>query len=385
MIYWTYGFHIHRLIVCACMLVSARCSIAGEPHGLVGSAYLRTYTAQDPPFGRRLYDSYPWDGVRIQRWRREQPEVDWLTVWIDLQTPGLGYRMTPVHNSAGPDGTLRQVARAQTTADFLAQSSDPPRVDLAVNTVAFTPFPAYDGLPVSLSEPVWLAEDNQRDPEPASVMLGLLSGRALIDQADVVRASRPLRAFGSFRLAAIPKAGAVRDGQVIAGGGDRYGRTLVGVSEDGRVLTLLVADGYNPGISIGFDYGEASEVLRAAGAYHAMFLDGGGSSTLVGRRSDGAVVVLNRPAGHQKTPGTLRFVGPNLGFTNLRRTDDPFPALDGWQAPFHVQQWNLLITWCRVYPMRATVALGSLVLFAIVVGWLWYRRRSRPCRTAALP
>ena len=299
---------------------------------------------RDPPFGRLLHDGYPWDGVRLQRWRRDQPEVDWLTVWIDLQTPGLGYRVTPINDGAGPDGAPCQTASAQTTAAFLAKHSDPPRVDLAVNIVAFSPFPAYDGLPVFLSEPVWQGEDNRRDPESGSVMLGLLAGRALIDQADVVRAARPLYAFGSFRLEAIPKIGAVRDGKVIAAGGAPYARTLVGISADGRVLLLLVADGYNPGVSIGFDYGEAAAVLQAAGAYQGMFLDGGGSSTLVGRGDDGHAVVLNRPAGLQSTPGTLRFVGPNLGFTNLRRTGEPLPSLDGWQAPVQVRLWNLLLT-----------------------------------------
>jgi hypothetical protein len=341
---------------------------------------LRTLTVQDPPFGRLLQDGYPWDGVRIQRWRRDQPEVDWLIVWIDLQTPGLGYRVTPVHYRTGPEGTPHQAVFAQNTRDFLEQSSDPPRVDLAVNTVAFEPFPAFHGTPVVLKEPVWLGEDRQRDPEPGTVMLGLLPGRALIGEVDVVRVARPVVAFGSFRLAAIPKAGAVHDSRVIAEGGDPYGRTLAGISADGRVLILLVADGYNPGVSVGFSLGDAARVLQAAGAYQGMFLDGGGSSTLVGREDDGRAIVLNRPAGLQKTPGTLRYVGANLGFTKLRRTGEPLPALDGWQAPGYVVAWNKFVTWYRVYPDRAAaVAVVGLVIVGLVVWrvWRWRRRRSR--------
>ena len=333
-------------------------------------------TPAEPPFGRLLDDSAPWDGVRIQRWRREQPEVDWLTVWIDLQTPGLGYRVTPIHDGTGPDGTSVQTALAQTTADFLTAHSDPPRVDLAVNTVAFAPFPAYDGLPVVLSEPVWQGDDNRRDPEPGSVMLGLCAGRALIAEADVVRAARPHCAFGSFRLAAIPKAGAVRDGQVIVDGGPWFGRTLAGVSADGRLLILVVADGYHPGVSIGFDYGEAAQVLRAAGAYQGMFLDGG-SATLVGRGDDGRAVVLNRPAGLQKTSGTLRYVGPSLGFTNLHRTGVPLPVPEGGKAPGYVLAWSRLVTWSRVYPGRATLAGAALVVLGMLAGGLWLRRRYR--------
>ena len=63
-----------------------------DDSGPVGSAYLRTVRVQDPPFGRLVQESSPWDGVRIQRWRRDTPpEADWLTVWIDLRTAGLGY------------------------------------------------------------------------------------------------------------------------------------------------------------------------------------------------------------------------------------------------------------------------------------------------------
>src|SRR5262245_33377133 len=88
-----------------CWLLPAVLVPAGEAPGPVGSAFLTTVPVRNPSFGRLLYDRHLWDGGRVQRWRREQPEVDWLTVWIDLRTPGLGYRMTPVDSRAGPDDT----------------------------------------------------------------------------------------------------------------------------------------------------------------------------------------------------------------------------------------------------------------------------------------
>src|SRR5262249_38655133 len=136
-------------------------------------------------------------------------------------------------------------------------------------------------------------------------------------------------------------------------GQEPHARTAIGVSDDGRVLILLVADGYNPGVSVGFGTGDTAHVLRAAGAYQGMFFDGGGSSTLVGRDGDGEAVVINRPAGLEKTPGTLRYVACTLGFTNLRRSDEPIPSVRDWQAARLVTAWVELVTWCRVYPKEA--------------------------------
>src|SRR5438045_617431 len=73
------------------------------------------------PSGGLGEDVFAWDGVRVQRWRREQPEADWVVVWIDLQTPGLGYWATPVHPADLGGGLVRQAASAQTTVDFLSQ------------------------------------------------------------------------------------------------------------------------------------------------------------------------------------------------------------------------------------------------------------------------
>jgi hypothetical protein len=334
-------------IVCAWwLLIGAATAPAGEGKAPVGSAYLRTLTLQDPPFGKRLQDAFPWDGVRVQRWRREQPEADWVVVWIDLQTPGLGYWATPVHRSELSDGTLKQGAAAQTTVDFLRQYGKEPRVDLAVNTVAFYPVPTLPGRWTWLSEPLWTKEDSQRDPRPGARMLGLLPGRALIGDAATVRAARPVYAFGSFLdNDAIPNGVAVQAGRAATfADTSPHGRTAAGVSGDGRVLLLLIVDGYNKGVSVGLSLHDAARVLQAAGAYEGIFFDGGGSATLVSRGDDGEPVLLNRPAGVLNTPGTLRAVVANLGFANLRRSAEPIPAVADWEAPWYVVRWTKLVT-----------------------------------------
>lgn len=59
----------------------------------------------------------------------------------------------------------------------------------------------------------------------------------------------------------------------------RHPRTGIGVSEDGNKIIMMVIDGRTAS-SIGVATGMLGDVMRFAGAYEALNLDGGGSSTL---------------------------------------------------------------------------------------------------------
>jgi Phosphodiester glycosidase len=262
--------------------------------------------------------------------------------------------------------------------DFLEGCGDEPRVDLAVNTVAYFPFPALAGRRLFLSEPVWQGKDNGWDPAPGARMLGLLSGRALIDEPAAVRTAGPAHAFGSFLDAGvIPGGNAVRDGRAatFVEKDEPHARTLAGLSADGRVLILLVADGYHPGVSIGLNMTDASAALRAGGAYQGIFLDGGGSSALVGRGDDGRAVLFNRPAGMLNIPGTLRYIAVNLGFTNLRRSAEPLPAVADWQAPWYVVLYAKVVTWMRIHPVQTGLCVAAGILGTGLLVRRWRRRR----------
>jgi hypothetical protein len=337
--------------------------------------------------GKVLDDALPWDGVRMQRWRRAQPAAEWVVVWIDLQTPGLGYWATPVQRSDLPGGLIKQGAAAQTTVDFLRQHASKVRVDLAVNTVAFYPVPSARGRWLWLSEPLWTKDDNQRDPQPGGHMLGLLPGRALIGDAATVRAANPTYAFGSFLdNGVIPGGIAVKGGQPAAFADERpHGRTAAGVSKDGRVLVLLIVDGYNEGVSVGLSLADAARALQSAAAHDAIFFDGGGSSTLVGRGDDGEPFLLNRPSGVSNMPGTLRAVAASLGFTNLRRSEEPIPHVADWEAAWYMVLWTRAYTWARLNPARAAllIAIGLLSLAVLIQLWRRHRRRRARARGAA--
>jgi hypothetical protein len=70
----------------------------------------------------------------------------------------------------------------------------------------------------------------------------------------------------------------------------RNPRTLVGVRPDGTLL-LVTVDGRAPGWSVGMTLGEAARLMRSLGAWDALNLDGGGSSTMTVRGE-----VVNRPS-----------------------------------------------------------------------------------------
>jgi uncharacterized lipoprotein YddW (UPF0748 family) len=61
---------------------------------------------------------------------------------------------------------------------------------------------------------------------------------------------------------------------------DRHPRTFVGMSEDSSVLYLGTVDGRQAS-SIGMDFREMARFLRSIGAWNAVNLDGGGSTTMV--------------------------------------------------------------------------------------------------------
>lgn len=61
----------------------------------------------------------------------------------------------------------------------------------------------------------------------------------------------------------------------------RHPRTAIGLSRDSRWLYWIVVDGRQPGYSLGMTLPEVAEFLKAHGAYNAVNLDGGGSTTLI--------------------------------------------------------------------------------------------------------
>jgi exopolysaccharide biosynthesis protein len=85
-------------------------------------------------------------------------------------------------------------------------------------------------------------------------------------------------------------------------------RTAVGLSKNRRYLYLVAIDGRHPEYSIGTTNRETAEIMIALGAYTALNLDGGGSTTMARMSKQGDVITVNRPSG-----STERFDASALG------------------------------------------------------------------------
>ncbi len=78
--------------------------------------------------------------------------------------------------------------------------------------------------------------------------------------------------------------------------GDRAPRTSVGITADGKIV-LMVVDGRQEPISAGASYHEMAQIMIDAGCVVAINLDGGGSSTFVGKpEGSNSLKVINRPS-----------------------------------------------------------------------------------------
>jgi phosphodiester glycosidase len=88
-------------------------------------------------------------------------------------------------------------------------------------------------------------------------------------------------------------------------------RTAIGINPNGRYLILMVVDGRQPFYSEGVTFAELAQLMKDQGAFFAMALDGGGSSTLVVEQN-GEPVVMNSPIDNY-IPGRERPVANHLG------------------------------------------------------------------------
>lgn len=98
---------------------------------------------------------------------------------------------------------------------------------------------------------------------------------------------------------------------------DRHPRTAVGFTQDEQTLFLVTIDGRQPGHSVGMTLQELAELMTGKlplftkarrGAFQALNLDGGGSTTMIVRRR-----IVNRPSnqtGERSVANALLLVQP---------------------------------------------------------------------------
>ncbi len=258
-----------------------------------------------------------FQGITYIRDVRQQPRPLVIhIVQIDLTTPGLSFLVTP------GDPVNGQELHAQTTSHFLDQYD----LQLAINGDFFWPwwyhsifdyYPHVDdptsvnGLAASRGEvysdakedhpTLFISRDNQaRFTQPIGAVYNAISGTPLIVERGQLRSEIT-----------------ASDYQV-----DYHPRTAVALDRAGRVLMLIVVDGRQRHYSEGVSLPELAQIAIEYGAYAALNLDGGGSSTLVIEDRHGHPQVLNSPI-DATIPGRERPVGNHLGIYTPPLTSSP--------------------------------------------------------------
>jgi hypothetical protein len=180
-----------------------------------------------------------------------------------------------------------------------------------INTVPFDPSSAREGEERRLAG-IAVAGGKAIAP-PVSRYDALVfyaeGGAAVLNQGELdAAAGEILHAAGGFHR--ILREGELTDRARQKAAGPRYARSAAGLSGNGRTLYLMAVNGGRPGRP-GATEAETALILKQLGARDALNLDGGGSSALALRFSDGGVRLLNTPV--HGFPGRERAVGLCLG------------------------------------------------------------------------
>ncbi|MGW1819029.1 phosphodiester glycosidase family protein [Streptomyces sp. NPDC002125] len=159
-------------------------------------------------------------------------------------------------------------------------------------------------------------------PEDTVVLVGREAGAALLgalepgDPVSVAYRARtdggavPRTAVGGRELLVVDGVAQNHDGE---GNNTAAPRTAVGFSKDGRTMQVVTVDGRQAD-SGGVTLTELGAMMRGAGSYSALNLDGGGSSTLVAREpGSDELQVENSPSdGSERTvPNGLALTAPD--------------------------------------------------------------------------
>jgi hypothetical protein len=255
----------------------------------------------DPVVVQTLFAGVTYDRV-VQR---DPYPLIYHVVTLDLTAPGLGFLVTPPDDLAGFD------YRARTTSQFLEEFD----LQIAVNGDFYDPWRDYGP---------W-----DYYPHPGD---GINARGLAVSQGHVITTGY-VTDYGTLHIDAhnqvtigpdTPNTGdavsglLLQAGEYVATWGDtgymaqRHPRTAAAIDVSGTTLRLIVVDGRQPNYSEGMTLPELAALIRQLGGYHALNLDGGGSSTLVMAGTDGRPFQLGS-AIHTRLPGRERPVANHLG------------------------------------------------------------------------
>ena len=226
---------------------------------------------------------------------------------IDRKTSGMEFFVTPA-DSSGDDLPLN----ARTTSQFLDEFG----LQIAINGDGFVPWwsrgPA-DYYP-KVGDPViplgFTASNGDIYADGMDASVGTAPALYISRQHYPSFNRKPNKVFTAISGDRM----IMEKGEIVNGLDDaqREPRTAIGINKNGRYLYLVVVDGRQPFYSDGATFLELAQLLFDQGAYFAMAIDGGGSSTMVIEGENGEPVILNSPIDNY-IPGSERPVANHFG------------------------------------------------------------------------
>lgn len=251
----------------------------------------------------------PYSGLELTYLRYEQPRP--LRVWvarIDLRTPGVEFRAT-----CGADVGPEWETTSEITPEFAARRG----VQLAINASAFDPLRAKTGEPMQV---IGIGACDGKVYSPPDERFGALivtkDGKITIANPPYDAAQIDEAVSGFHMLIENGRDVVHRAAQKLKPAFVGVNpRTAAGIDKAGTTLFLAVFDGRQPGVSEGITLYELGRFFRDLGAYQALNLDGGGSTTMVLQNpKTGEYEVVNTPSGRTEDGAVqLRRVANNLG------------------------------------------------------------------------
>ena len=250
-----------------------------------------------------------FEGITYQREIRHEPRLAIVhVVTVELDAPGIRFLVTPRDDIEG------FVYRARTTSQFLEEYG----LQLAINGDFFDPWRDFGpqdyyphegdgvnvrGLTIAQGQ---IVSEGYAPPENYATLYITPDNQVFFEQPQGQIDS----AISGFMM--------LRDGVYDAEWGDDdylqqpHPRTVVALDQSRRKLIVIVVDGRQPNYSDGATLTELADIIIEHGGYHALNLDGGGSSTLVMQGADGQPVQLGS-AIHTRIPARERPIANHLG------------------------------------------------------------------------
>jgi Phosphodiester glycosidase len=221
---------------------------------------------------------------------------------IDLQAPGIRFYSTP------HQGTAQTIA--STDSQFLVKYG----LQATINANFFAPCcnaaaepKTFNGVAVSDANVVGLPVSAVG--QNAALLVSRKNDASIVQTTEQTDLSNVFTAVTGSGII-------VSEGQNVGSstsgmqgdGADPNPRSLLGLSKDSRYLYVVAIDGRQPGYSVGTTSVESADIMLQLGAYTALNLDGGGSTSLVKDNGHGGAQIINHPSG-----GTERFDANQLG------------------------------------------------------------------------